>query len=80
MRVEPETRVTRDEPIDSRTASLLDELMTAEQMARNLQMRTSTVEGYARRGLLPSVKVGRHRRFIRSEVEAAIVELGRRSG
>ena len=56
-------------------SSLLDELMTAEQMAGILQMRVSTVEGYARRGLLPSVKVGRHRRFIRSDVEQAIARL-----
>lgn len=61
--------------VSSPTASLLDELMTAEQMAGILQMRVSTVEGYARRGLLPSVKVGRHRRFVRSEVEAAIRQL-----
>ena len=55
--------------------SLLDELMTARDVAALLQMRLSTVEDYARRGLLPSVKVGRHRRFIRSELERAIVEL-----
>jgi excisionase family DNA binding protein len=38
-------------------------------------MRLSTIESYARRGLLPSVKVGRHRRFIRSEVERALTAL-----
>lgn len=54
------------------TTSLLDELMTARQIAETLQMRVSTVEAYARRGLLPSVKLGRHRRFIKSEVERAI--------
>ncbi|MDP9295053.1 MAG: helix-turn-helix domain-containing protein [Actinomycetota bacterium] len=42
----------------------LDELMTAEQLAVLLQMRRSTIEDYARRGLLPSLKLGRHRRFI----------------
>lgn len=55
-----------------RTTSLLDELMTARQIAETLQMRLSTVEAYARRGLLPSIKLGRHRRFIKSEVERAI--------
>ena len=55
--------------------SLLDELMTSSQVAALLQMRLSTVESYARRGLLPSVKVGRHRRFIRSEVERALTAL-----
>jgi excisionase family DNA binding protein len=56
-------------------SSLLDELMTAREVAELLRMRLSTVEDYARRGLLPSVKVGRHRRFIRSELERALIEL-----
>jgi excisionase family DNA binding protein len=56
-------------------ASLLDELMTARQIAETLQMRVSTVEAYARRGLLPSVKLGRHRRFIKSDVERVISEM-----
>lgn len=55
--------------------SLLDELMTSSQIAALLQMRLSTVESYARRGLLPSVKVGRHRRFVRSQVEDALASL-----
>ena len=54
--------------------SLLDELMTSRQVAALLQMRLSTVESYARRGLLPSVKVGRHR-FVRSQVERALAAL-----
>ena len=36
---------------------------------------SETVEAYARRGFLPSVKLGRHRRFVRSEVERAILLL-----
>jgi excisionase family DNA binding protein len=63
------------EPPAAPTASLLDELMTAQQMASALQMRVSTIEAYARRGLLPSVKLGRHRRFVRSRVERAIALL-----
>lgn len=57
------------------TDSLLTELMTVGQVAELLQMRRSTVEDYARRGLLPSLKLGRHRRFVRSDVEAAIARL-----
>jgi hypothetical protein len=37
------------------TDSLLAELTTADQVAELLQMRRSTVEDYARRGLLPSL-------------------------
>jgi excisionase family DNA binding protein len=55
--------------------SLLDELLTASQLADSLQMRVSTIEEYARRGILPSIKLGRHRRFVRSEVDRAIAGL-----
>jgi excisionase family DNA binding protein len=75
MRLEAALQAVPGEPASSPTASVLDELMTAEEMAGVLQMRVSTIQGYARRGLLPSVKVGRHRRFIRSDVEAAILRL-----
>jgi excisionase family DNA binding protein len=52
--------------------SLLTELLTAPQVASILQMKVSTIEDYARRGILPSVKVGRHRRFVRSQLEQAV--------
>lgn len=55
------------------------ELLTAEQLADLLQMRRSTIEDYARRGLLPSLKLGRHRRFIRSDVLDALDELRRQA-
>jgi len=55
--------------------SVLEQLMTAPQVAAVLHLRPSTVEDYARRGLLPSIKLGRHRRFVRSELERAIVVL-----
>jgi len=44
-------------------------------VAELLQMRRSTLEDYARRGLLLSLKPGRHRRFVRSDVEAALGRL-----
>ena len=77
MRTEIDPREPSPDPGLGASAgrSILDELMTAEQIARMLQMRQSTVEDYARREVLPSVKVGRHRRFIRSEVEVAIGRL-----
>ena len=70
-------RLTSGEP-ESRpgNASILDDLLTAEQIARLLQLRVSTVEDYARRGILPSLKVGRHRRFLRSQVEQTLAGLG----
>jgi excisionase family DNA binding protein len=67
------------EPLDDPGPSSLDELMTAQQLADLLLVRKSTVEDCARRGLLPSLKLGRHRRFIRSDVIHAVDEL-RRNG
>jgi excisionase family DNA binding protein len=61
------------------TDSWLTELLTSAQMADLLQMKRSTIEDYARRGLLPSIKLGRHRRFVRADVEAALAKL-RRAG
>jgi excisionase family DNA binding protein len=46
-------------------------------MADLLQMKRSTIEDYARRGLLPSIKLGRHRRFVRADVEAPLARLRR---
>jgi len=49
------------------------EIMTADEVADMLRLRTSTVHEYARRGLLPSIKLGRSRRFVRADVEAEIL-------
>lgn len=52
-----------------------DDILSAVQVAELLQLRRSTVEDYARRGLLPSIKLGRFRRFIRADVEAELARL-----
>lgn len=54
------------------------ELLTAREVAELLAVRESTIQDYARRGLLPSIKLGRHRRFLRGDVDATIARL--RSG
>lgn len=61
--------------MSDRTTLTIDELMTAGQVAQALLIRESTVSDYARRGLLPSIKLGRHRRFVRADVEAALARL-----
>jgi excisionase family DNA binding protein len=48
------------------------ELMTAREVAELLGVPVSTVHEWGRNGTLPRVKLGRHVRFIRSHVEAAI--------
>jgi excisionase family DNA binding protein len=60
--------------------SLLSELLTSREVAERLQMKRTTIEDYARRGILPSLKLGRHRRFVRSDVEAALMKLRDASG
>jgi excisionase family DNA binding protein len=53
--------------------------MTAQQVTSLLLMPISTVMDYTRRGVLPSIKLGKHRRFVRSQVEGAIEALARPS-
>jgi excisionase family DNA binding protein len=55
--------------------SRLDELLTADEVAELRHIPSSTVSDYARRGVLPSIKLGRHRRFLRSDVADAIESL-----
>jgi excisionase family DNA binding protein len=49
-------------------------LMTAREVAALLEVPISTVLEWGRNGTLPRVKLGRHRRFIRAHVEAAILD------
>jgi len=55
--------------------SQLDELLTTDEVAQLLHIPSSTVSEYARRGVLPSIKLGRHRRFVREDVAEAIERL-----
>ena len=50
-----------------------DDVMTAREVAGLLHAPVSTVEDWARRGVLPSVKVGRRRLYIRQRVEAELL-------
>ena len=50
-----------------------DDVMTARDVARLLHAPVSTVEDWARRGVLPSVKIGRRRLYIRQSIEAALL-------
>lgn len=52
-----------------KVAALEKEILTLADVAAILAMKESTIGDYARRGLIPSFKVGRHRRFRRSEIQ-----------
>jgi PTS system nitrogen regulatory IIA component len=47
--------------------------MTPDEVAVLLAVPVSTVRDWARRGLIPSRKLGRHRRFLRSEIERWVI-------
>ena len=50
-----------------------EDLLDAGQVAELLGLKCSTVEDYARRGELPCVRLGRHPRFLRADVEAYVL-------
>ena len=49
------------------------DVMTAAEVADLLRVSRSTVEDWARRGIVPSRKVGRRRLYIRSKIEALLL-------
>ena len=75
MSVEPQRLRPARRPQPGVAPSKLDELLTTDEVAELLQVPRSTVSDYARRGVLPSIKLGRHRRFVRSDVANAIERL-----
>jgi excisionase family DNA binding protein len=50
-----------------------DDVMTGREVAALLHMPVSTVEDLARRGDLPSVKIGRSRRYVRQQIELVLI-------
>lgn len=50
------------------------ELMTSREVAELIGVPVSTVREWGRRGTLPRVKLGRHVRYIRSHLEAVILD------
>jgi excisionase family DNA binding protein len=49
------------------------DVLSASEVAELLGVPQSTVHEWARRGLLPSRKVGRRRLFVRSKIEALLM-------
>ena len=47
--------------------------MNAAEVADLLHVPKSTVEDWARRGVIPSQKIGRHRRYLRQKIEALML-------
>lgn len=49
-----------------------DDVLTVNEVAALFQLSPRTVAEYGARGVLPSVKIGRHRRFSRRQLEAVM--------
>jgi len=74
MRATAAHRLTaRALPLGHRPLAAAD-VMTAAEVADLLHVSKSTVEDWARRGIVPSKKVGRRRLYIRSKIEALLLE------
>lgn len=53
----------------------MDRLLTAEEIAERLGVKTQWVWAQARAGRIPHVRLGRYRRFRESAVEAWVCQL-----
>ena len=49
-----------------------EDVLTVNEVAALFKLSPRTVSEYGARGLLPSVKIGRHRRFSRRQLEAVM--------
>jgi excisionase family DNA binding protein len=67
--------VTQTDPLCRRPLTAAD-VMKAAEVADLLRVPRSTVEDWARRGIVPSKKVGRRRLYIRSKIEALLLDDG----
>jgi len=56
------------------TEILREPLLDAEDAAELLGIPRSSVYAYAKRGELPYVKIGRHVKFVRSDLERTLIE------
>ena len=59
----------------SHAAEASTRLLTAAEAAALLTIPESTVRAYARRGTIPSVKLGRHLRFFEADLVAYLEDL-----
>jgi excisionase family DNA binding protein len=50
------------------------DVMTAAEVAALLRVPRSTIEDWARRGIVPSKKVGRRRLYVRSRIEDLLLD------
>ncbi len=69
-------------PIPGARPRLEFPLLTADEVGRTMLggLPAKTINQYAREGRLPSIWIGKHRRFNRPEVEEAVARAASRGG
>lgn len=74
--VPPASQLQEPQPIGwiTRRPLTAADVMTAAEVAALLRVPQSTVEDWARRGIVPSKKVGRRRLYVRSRIEALLLD------
>lgn len=72
----PTSQLQEPQPMNSTSRRPLTaaDVMTAAEVAALLRVPRSTVEDWARRGIVPSKKVGRRRLYVRSRIEALLLD------
>jgi excisionase family DNA binding protein len=50
------------------------DVLTASEVAKLMHVPRSTIEDWARRGVIPSRKVGRRRLYLRPKIEALLLD------
>jgi len=69
------TTTQRRKGIGTPSGTAASKLLTPAEAAAILRIKESTLRDYARRGLVPSIKVGRHLRFLEADLEAFVESL-----
>jgi excisionase family DNA binding protein len=50
-----------------------DDILTVDDVAALLHVPKSTISDWARRGVIPSLKIGRRRIYVRAKIEALLI-------
>jgi excisionase family DNA binding protein len=74
----PTYRSTTPDPLAEDPGSVrlrAGDVMTASEVADLMRVPKSTVEDWARRGVIPSRKVGRRRLYLRMQIESLLLDV-----
>lgn len=64
----------RSEAMGSSAPLTAADVLTAREVAALMHVPTSTIQDWARRGVIPSRKVGRRRLYVRQRIESLLLD------